>query len=229
MSLDININFAEGTQGIQYPDVTRGNLYEISKAIIQGRELIVRDDPEGAYLDVASIFDSAVASLESLFGKDSDQQERVIAAINSFYSHRRAELIALPPKVLERLAESLENIQKDLGPGMMKDVSMGDHAGHDERQRMMPKNSCLETAIANVQAAMAQLNSQDLFELVAADKEPGAASEDISDDFLLLVEEDESVEVRAQPPQKGSEADAERLQAIFKNEPDEDVDFRQKR
>ncbi len=31
MSLDININFAEGTQGIQYPDVTRGNLYEISK------------------------------------------------------------------------------------------------------------------------------------------------------------------------------------------------------
>ncbi len=81
---------------------------------------------------------------------------------------------------------------------MMKDVSMGDHAGHDERQRMMQKNSCLETAIANVQAAMAQLNSQDLFELVAADKEPGAASEDISDDFLLLVEEDESVEVRAQ-------------------------------
>ncbi len=50
----------------------------------------------------------------------------------------------------------------------------------------MPKNSCLETAIANVQAAMAQLNSQDLFELVAADKEPGAASEDISDDFFYL-------------------------------------------
>jgi hypothetical protein len=158
----------DGTQGVQYNDVSLGNLLEVSSAIISRQSLIVRDSAEGSVLDVANIFDSIGESFSTLFGT-SDQKERVIAALNSFYPQRKEELCMLSPYLIQQLISGLQQMQEDMtlspsshgptGEPMIRDLSQSRHAGQDARQRVIPAASCLSNAIDAVQDLLTQIET----------------------------------------------------------------------
>lgn len=105
--------YLENSQGIQYDDVVLGDFDAVSNAVINRNPLIVRDHPEGSILDTADFFETAIASFTSLWTGKDENQERVIAALNSFYSARHQELFSLTPAQTQALQEGLESIQQE--------------------------------------------------------------------------------------------------------------------
>jgi hypothetical protein len=200
----------DGTQGVQYNDVNLGNLFKVSSAIINRQSLIVRDSAEGPVLDVANIFDSIGESFSTLLRR-SDQKERVIAALNSFYPEHEEELCRLSPNLLQLLSIGLEDMQRAMtlspsfhGPSgrpMMFDLSQSRHARQDERQRTVPAASCLSQAIGAVNNALSDSTEiNPIAELVYAEDTP---PDSLEEKFLLIekFEEDAatSQDARLQP------------------------------
>ena len=191
----------DGTQGVQYNDVSLGNLFEVSSAIINRQSLIVRDSAEGSVLDVANIFDSIGESFSTLFGT-SDQKERVIAALNSFYPQRKEELCILAPSQIQLLMRGLQNMQEDMdlspsshgptGMPMIRDLSQRRHAGQDERQRVIPAASCLSDAIEVVQKVLTAIETDHLVALVYAEDTP---PDSLEEDFLLIENPEEDAAI----------------------------------
>lgn len=230
--------FLEGTQGIQYNDVTLGDFQKVSSAIINRDSLIVRDSAEGAVLDAADVVDSAIASLTSLFKGRSDQKERVIAALNSFYTERHKELYSLTPSEIQGVLAGLCDMQRSMttSPSLFKDgqpyiidLSKQDRAAAQETQRAIRSEICLSQAIESVQKAIDEINAERPIQLLHPndvkldnDVEPAndSASSDLEECFLLIEEEDSPIQPQAQAPKPGYEQAAARLQAIFANSSD---------
>jgi hypothetical protein len=219
--------FLSNTQGVQYNDVTDGNFTTVSQAVINHDTLIVRDTPEGGILDAASFFESASASFSSVFKGSSDQKERVVAALNSFYTERHQELYTLTPSQIQGLFDGLRHLQqemnaspsfRDSGISYIIDVSKKDHAAREETQRAVRADFCLSDALASVRKALDEINS-----------EPRMTEDE---GFLLIAdEENETLQDQSMPPKADCAEDAARLKAIFSQNSvsdDDDVDFRQK-
>lgn len=224
--------YLENSQGIQYDDVVLGDFEAVSNAIISRNPLIVRDHPDGSFLDTADFFETAVASFTNLVTGKNESQERVIAALNSFYSARHHELFSLTPAQTQALQEGLESIQQEalMSPSYtienisyIVDYSKKDRAADHENQRLIPAAFCLAQAIESVNQALEYMQRSSPILAVTADDADDKL--DINDFFLLIEDpkEEPSAFVEPTAPAPGLERVAARLKALF-DQDREDLD-----
>lgn len=155
-------------QGIQFDDVTRGNLKQVAAGIMNHSILVVKEVEGEKHLAVAGIFEKAKMSFAAIGGDKEFSKERMIVAINSFTRAKEDEILSLPPAQMTHLKESLTDLQARFAKnptltigskGYLRDYSKEDNATENPHQRYVIAERCLQPAINAVKSAIDHIES----------------------------------------------------------------------